>query len=65
MLGVEHTTSLGDTIQKIAWHKAGIMKVLTYLCTFIQYIQAFLLNDKSGVGIIVDYSRDYNVVNGV
>ena len=24
-----------------------------------------LLKDKSGVGIIVDYSRDYTVVNGV
>ena len=23
------------------------------------------LKDKSGVGIIVDYSRDYTVVNGV
>ena len=28
-----------------------------FLCT--------TLKDKSGVGIIVDYSRDYNVVNGV
>ena len=24
-----------------------------------------ILKDKSGVGIIVDYSRDYTVVNGV
>ena len=23
------------------------------------------LKDKSGVGIVVDYSRDYSVVNGV
>ncbi len=27
MLGIEHTSALGETIEKIAWHKAGIMKV--------------------------------------
>eukprot|EP00794_Sanderia_malayensis_P016247 gene16248-17889_t len=26
MLGIEHTSALGDTIEKIAWHKAGIIK---------------------------------------
>ena len=25
-LGIDHTTSLGDTIEEIAWHKSGIMK---------------------------------------
>ena len=25
-LGIDHTTILGDTIEEIAWHKAGIMK---------------------------------------
>ena len=27
--------------------------------------ETLILNGKSGVGIIVDYSRDYTVVNGV
>lgn len=27
-LGLDHTDVLGDTIDKIAWHKAGIIKVL-------------------------------------
>ena len=26
-LGIDHTAILGDTIEEIAWHKAGIMKV--------------------------------------
>lgn len=26
-LALEHTESLGNTIEKIAWHKAGIIKV--------------------------------------
>ena len=26
-LGLDHTSLLGDTIDKIAWHKAGIFKV--------------------------------------
>ena len=25
-LGIDHTSLLGNTIDKIAWHKAGIMK---------------------------------------
>lgn len=25
-LGIDHTFSLGDTIEEIAWHKAGIQK---------------------------------------
>ena len=32
MLGLEHTTILGGTIQQIAWHKTGIMKVRTPVC---------------------------------
>lgn len=26
-LGLDHVSILGDTIDKIAWHKAGIFKV--------------------------------------
>jgi folylpolyglutamate synthase len=26
-LGMDHVAVLGDTIEKIAWHKAGIIKV--------------------------------------
>ena len=33
MLGIEHTANLGNTIQQIAWHKTGIMKVKT---TFVK-----------------------------
>lgn len=29
-LGLDHTSILGETIDKIAWHKAGIFKVLRY-----------------------------------
>lgn len=25
-LGLDHTTLLGNTLEKIAWHKGGIMK---------------------------------------
>ena len=34
------------------------------LVSLLRHLQSFL-KDKSGVGIIVDYSRDYTVVNGV
>lgn len=27
-LGLDHISVLGDTIDKIAWHKAGIFKVI-------------------------------------
>ena len=33
--------------------------------TIDQSTSYFLLKDKSAVGMIVDYSRDYTVVNGV
>ena len=26
-LGIDHTSLLGDTIEEITWHKAGIFKV--------------------------------------
>ena len=29
------------------------------------HVTVVTLKDKSGVGIIVDYSKDYTVVNGV
>ena len=29
-LGLDHVAVLGDTIEKIAWHKAGIIKVGKY-----------------------------------
>lgn len=29
-LGIDHTGMLGDTLDKIAWHKAGIFKVRCY-----------------------------------
>ena len=31
----------------------------------LKLIVPLRLKDKSGIGIIVDYSRDYTVVNGV
>ena len=29
-LGLDHTDVLGNTIDKIAWHKAGIIKVFLF-----------------------------------
>ena len=37
--------------------------MLLFVSTTEGYVFSFIL--KSGVGIIVDYSRDYTVVNGV
>ena len=31
-LDVDHTQLLGNTVEQIAWHKAGIFKVVVYLC---------------------------------
>lgn len=35
-LGLDHTDVLGDTIDKIAWHKAGIIKVLIVFLIFLE-----------------------------
>lgn len=46
-LGIDHTSILGDTIEEIAWQKAGIFKVRvmhvvllrsTYYIHFVQYL---------------------------
>lgn len=36
-LGLDHQSTLGDTIDKIAWHKGGIFKVSKeiYRCFFV------------------------------
>jgi folylpolyglutamate synthase len=39
-LGIDHVGMLGDTIQKIAWHKAGIMKKGVPAYTIHQYPEA-------------------------
>ena len=31
-LDIDHTQLLGNTVEQIAWHKAGIFKVVVYLC---------------------------------
>ena len=47
-LGIDHTGMLGETIEKIAWHKAGIMKrgVPTYTIEQPQEAQA-VLNERA------------------
>ena len=47
--------------------KIGLITNCSKECKSQIYTSFFpaVLKDKSGVGIIVDYSRDYTVVNGV
>lgn len=37
-IGVDHTEVLGETVQEIAWHKGGIIKVIKYF-KFYQTIE--------------------------
>ncbi|PQE06099.1 folylpolyglutamate synthase protein [Rutstroemia sp. NJR-2017a BBW] len=43
-LGIDHVGMLGDTVDKIAWHKAGIMKtgVPSFTCSQVPEAQAVL-----------------------
>jgi folylpolyglutamate synthase len=47
-LGIDHVFALGDTVEKIAWHKAGIMKPGSPAFT-IQQVEgaAAVLNDRA------------------
>jgi len=60
-LGIDHTGMLGDTIEKIAWHKAGIMKpgVPTYTIEQVPEAQAALEEraKEKGVELIVTKRR--------
>ncbi|KAF2894225.1 hypothetical protein ILUMI_11950 [Ignelater luminosus] len=47
-LGLDHTSILGDTIEKIAWHKAGIMKPGCQAFTVPQQSKAMkIIEDRS------------------
>lgn len=48
-LGLDHTSILGDTIEKIAWHKAGIFKSLVPAVTVVPQPEAsmFVLQERA------------------
>lgn len=47
-LGLDHTTLLGNTLEKIAWHKGGIMKKGCKVFTVPQEENALkILNERS------------------
>lgn len=48
-LGLDHTRLLGDTIEKIAWHKAGIMKFLVPAFTANQPAAALEVLQKKAI----------------
>ena len=51
-----HLCEIDVVLSTIVGHKIFIISSIQF---------SLILKDKSGVGIIVDYSRDYAVVNGV
>ena len=63
-----HSMKLNKGAVKIAHctQKHAVAKNYVFLYAHhFEVIVFLLLKDKSGVGMIVDYSRDYTVVNGV
>lgn len=45
-LGIDHVAMLGDTIEEIAWHKAGIMKPGAFAFTSPQPVEALNVLEK-------------------
>ncbi|CAD6448077.1 e32f567f-41a2-4900-886a-3950eab54267 [Sclerotinia trifoliorum] len=52
-LGIDHVGMLGDTIDKIAWHKAGIMKknIPCFTSSQLQAAQSILENRANEIGV--------------
>ncbi|PQE15228.1 folylpolyglutamate synthase protein [Rutstroemia sp. NJR-2017a WRK4] len=48
-LGIDHVGMLGDTVDKIAWHKAGIMKTGVPAFTVVQVPEAQTVLEKRAV----------------
>ena len=69
MLGIEHTSSLGNTIQQIAWHKTGIMKVrnsLFYPVKFDKRLLNLFLPSQANLANYQNYRTcafDWNYAN--
>ncbi|OTB05691.1 hypothetical protein M426DRAFT_319679 [Hypoxylon sp. CI-4A] len=67
-LGIDHVFALGDTVEKIAWHKAGIMKTGSAAFTIEQVPKAAqVLQDRAkdkGVSLkVLDIDPRLNSVN--
>ncbi|XP_022900038.2 folylpolyglutamate synthase, mitochondrial [Onthophagus taurus] len=69
-LGIDHTNLLGETIEEIAWHKAGIIKKNSNVFTVPQLINAInILMERSkerGAGsfkIIEPFLKESNLLN--
>lgn len=46
-LGLDHTSILGTTIDKIAWHKAGIFKASTCHYRFVTYLWFYIFFEET------------------
>src|SRR5680860_171439 len=65
-VGIDHTTTLGDTIAEIAWHKAGIIKAGRPALSAVQHPDArpLMLEEAAGVGAVlteIDPDQDIEV----
>ncbi|WP_371256568.1 folylpolyglutamate synthase/dihydrofolate synthase family protein [Psychrobacillus sp. FJAT-21963] len=65
-ISIDHTNFLGDTIEKISWHKAGILKEDSKLIIGQLEPQAktvFLQEALEKKGVIIEYGNDFIVHN--
>ncbi|GES91256.1 FolC bifunctional protein [Rhizophagus clarus] len=68
-LGIDHVTTLGDTIEAIAWHKGGIFKRNVPAITVEQPISAFETLKKRAIDINAPFipinSLDEEILDGI
>jgi dihydrofolate synthase/folylpolyglutamate synthase len=65
-ISIDHTNFLGDTIEKISWHKAGVLKengklIIGQLIEEAKNI--FMQEVKEKKATIIEYKNDFNVNN--
>ncbi|KAI7858897.1 Mur ligase [Circinella umbellata] len=68
-LGLDHVSVLGDTIDKIAWHKAGIIKPNTPVIAFEQLPEAMTVIEErakeKNAPLTVLHAKDIEKLKGV
>ncbi|KAI9269255.1 Mur ligase [Phascolomyces articulosus] len=68
-LGLDHVSVLGDTIDKIAWHKAGIIKPNTSVIAFEQLPEAMAVIEErakeKNAPLTILHAKDIEKLKGV
>ncbi|MFJ7826940.1 bifunctional folylpolyglutamate synthase/dihydrofolate synthase [Psychrobacillus sp. NPDC096623] len=63
-ISIDHTNFLGDTLEKISWHKAGILKQNSQLVigTFLEPAKTIIYNEaKEKNANILEYTKEFQI----